>query len=39
MKLRILIKKGGADFLSNTKAGIGIELTRTIITMEYAYAI
>ena len=39
MKLRILIKKIGADFLASTKAGIGIELTRPIITMTYEQAL
>ena len=35
MKLRVLIKKINADFLSNAKAGIGIELTRPTVTMTY----
>ena len=35
IKLRILIRKIGADFLESTKSGIGIELTRSIITMTY----
>ena len=39
MKLRILIKKIGADFLASTKAGTGIELTRPIITMTYEQAL
>ena len=39
MKLRILIKKINADFLSSAKAGIGIELTRTTVTMTYEQAL
>ena len=39
MKLRILIKKVNTDFLANAKAGIGIELTRPIITMTYNQAL
>ena len=39
MKLRILIKKIGTDFLASTKAGIGIELTRPIITITYEQAL
>ena len=39
MKLRILIKKIGADFLANTKAGIGIELAKPIVTMTYEQAL
>ena len=35
MKLRILIKIIGADFLASNKAGIGIELARPTITMTY----
>ena len=39
MKLRMLIKKIGADFLVTTKSGIGIELTRPTITMTYEQAL
>ena len=39
MKLRILIKKVNTAFLANAKGGIGIELTRPIITMTYNQAL
>ena len=39
MKLRIIIKKIGADFLVNTKAGIGFGLTHVTITMTYEQAL
>ena len=39
MKLRILIKKINAKLLSSAKYGIGIELTRTVVTMTYEHAL
>ena len=38
MKLRILLKKVKADFLSNTKATISVELNKSPMTMTYAVA-
>ena len=35
MKSRVLIKKINVNFLSNAKAGIGIELTQPVVTMNY----
>ena len=39
MKLRILLDKVNADFLAHTKAGIGVELTRMLMTMSYIQAL
>ena len=39
MKLRILLDKVNADFLDNTKAGIGIGLMRLPMTMSYIQAL
>ena len=39
MKLKILIKTVGVDFLSSTKTGTGIELTRPVIKMTYERAL
>ena len=39
MKLRILLDKVNADFLTNIKAGISIELTKRPMTMTYERAI
>ena len=39
MKMRILIKKVNADFLASAKAGINIELTRSVVTMTYDQAL
>ena len=38
MKLRLLIKKGNADFLKTTKATIDLELSRTPMTMAYNHS-
>lgn len=39
MKLRILVKKISADFLSSVKASINVELTKTPMTMTYEIAL
>ena len=39
MRLRVLIKNGNANFLVKSKASIGIEFTRPILTITYEYAL